>query len=105
MTITDASGYSPTLWTSACGHMDTTKQLLQLTHRDIPSSDDTESLASHDDSMTSSHHKEDSLPASEGGQLLRMTCAVGALDICQLLINTSNSVINSAFKLLHVTIM
>ena len=95
MAATDSSDYSPLLWACACGHVDIARQLLELKHRGIPSSNGS---SSQDQSYRA---EEDTFPATEGGLCLRTACGVGSLDVCQLLIQTSDSVRPSMY---YVTI-
>ena len=114
LTATDASGYSPLVWAAACGHVDATRQLLELNNRGAPSSKD-------DKSSPSSQYKRDgslrqgsplvqedsdgtkpSLPDNEkdapyltaDGPLtpLHAAATVGAVEVCQLLTQHSHSV-------------
>lgn len=74
VSVCDSSNYSPLVWACAHGCLDTSRQLLKLTSRDLPSSD------TPDDCVT------------ETGLCLRIACGVGSVDVCQLLIRTSSSV-------------
>lgn len=80
--MTDINGYSPLFWACACGHLDIARQLLELMNRDL------HSLESTDENGLSLQRG----GGNSSGSPLHMASLVGALDVCQLLIQNSTTV-------------